>query len=313
MNTPADANAITRNRSSTDITSMPRLPQLPEAWAQEIYDMVEERERKLAAPNLLRAEYELGTASSPDEIFEARRSDEVGCLFTAEHATSPVRAATGSRDYPDAGTGGLVALLAENYGTGLIMRGDQTSNAATDPEHPIKPRIARYLAAATGYVSVHGMAPGKFMARSDTTEIQASIGLGADPTDHQREFAEKIVKLGRDMFGLYVVIGNDGDYFVQKPNSTELKRNQDGTPYRNRLAALKPNMTVNFARRQLSEAGRQVPVVQIELTKLLRLTPSDTDNRDPVSRIIGVALGYRLLEEVAKLALGEIEDPVKQA
>ncbi len=301
-----DVYAIARDISERDVASMPWLPQLPEVWAQDLHDRIEYAERRLIAPNLLHDEYKAGTAKTDDEIHiiqQIAENGSAGTLFTAEHASNPLSLKTGKlRNDPDTGTAGLVAVLAEDYGTGIIMTGRQTSNVPSDPDHPIKPTIIQSLPKSNGFVAVHGMARGKFMAQTDRTEIQATLGLGADPTDVMHDFAEKIVGHGKDM-GLYVTIANDGEYFVQKPNSHEIKRNSDGTPYRNRLAALGQFTTTNFVRGELQERGLVMPALQIELTRFLRITPLDVEPvRDRITRVIGIALGYKLLERIVELS-----------
>ncbi len=298
--------AMARDESERNVVSMPWLPQLPEAWAQEIYDRIEDAERRLAAPNLLGVEYEEGVAETDDQIEVIRRDEHsTGVLLTAEHATGPISWVTGKRRFPDAGTGGLTAAVAEDYGTGLIMVGRQTSNVPSDPDHPLKSVIRQHLSDADGFMSVHGMARGKFMSVTDRTEIQASLGLGINPTEKMCELADKIVQRAKDELGLYVVVGNYDDYFVQKEHSTDLKLNKDGTPYRNRLAALRPNMTTNVARQEIEQQGRSVPAIQVELTKFLRVSAIDSEKRDRVSKVIGVALGYKLLESIIDLCYVE--------
>lgn len=292
-----------RLRSEYDVSSMPWLPQLPEIWAQEIYDRVEAAERSVASPTLLHNDYYEGVASEPDQIEVVRGGYDIGIVFSAEHATSPISVATNKVRYPDAGTGGLAAVLAEDYdGTALIASGRQTSNVPSVEDHPFKDMLRALLPTADGFISVHGMARGKFMSPSDRTEIQASLGLGKEPTEAMHEFGRRIVQAAKDDLGLYVVIGNDGDYYVQKEGSVDIKTNSDGTPYRNRLAALKPTMTTNVAREELVRVGNMVPALQVELTKFLRLSAIDKETRDKTSEVIGVALGYKLLEKIVDLS-----------
>jgi hypothetical protein len=290
--------AMVRDQSARDVTSMPWLPQLPETWAQEIHDRIEARERELVAPNLSSDDYEMGTATYPDEVKEIN-GQAGNFLFTAEHATEPVRFATKKRETADVGTGGLAAVLAEDYGNALIMLGDQTSNAPIDPDHAIKPYIAKHITGMDGFVSVHGMAGGKFVEPTDRTEVQAVLGLGAKPTEAQREYAEKLVKAAKDI-GLYVIVGSE--YYIQKPNSHELKPNEKkGGWLHGPLNAERPTSTTNFVQDRLPN-GVFKPAFQIELTRFLRLTPYESDKRDRVSRVIGVALGYKLLHSAVELA-----------
>ena len=203
--------------------------------------------------------------------------------------------------FADTGTAGLAAVLAEDYGTGLIMRGRQTGNAATDPDHPIKPLITDHLKDASGFLSVHGKSPNMFVRPSDKTELHATIGLGAEPDERLHDFAQNVVRMARNELGLYVTVANDQHYYIQHPDSTALKRNDDGTAKTNTLAALKPNTTTNLARRVLAEQGSDAAAFQVEMTNLLRLTPEDTNKKDPQSRIMGVALGYLLMSRIAEM------------
>lgn len=307
--TPEHAvSAIARTRSEYDVTSMPWLPQLPEQWAIDLYDRIEDAERKFASPTRLEADYYGGVATEPDQLAVVQSSEATGALFTAEHATKPISVVTGAIRFPDAGTGGLSAVLAEEHGTAIIPVGLQTTNVPSVDTHPLKDKMKELLPTADLFVSVHGMARGKFMHPLDRTEIQASLGLGIEPTEELYEFGRQIVRLAREDLGLYVVIGNDDDYFVQKEGSADVKLTSDGKPYRNRLAALKPKMTTNVARQELAMLGSSIPALQIELTKFLRLSALDTETRDKTSQIIGVALGYKLLERIVELNYTSTEE-----
>jgi hypothetical protein len=306
--TPYYDNALARARSSRSIEAMPWLPQDPtDEWAKELYERIEEAERTYAAPNLRYKEYIAGTAKYPDEIATVKGKKVVEpYLFTAEHATSPVVVSTGVYRSPDAGTGGLAAVMAEDYGTAFIMRGRQTTNVPSSAEHPIRPLILEELTRSIGFMSVHGMFPRKFVRQSDRVEIQACIGLGINPTEPMRDFARKIV-LGAQDLGLYAVISNDQPAYIQQRQGTRLKRQEDGTVKLSQLAAVKsPKMTVNYSRNRLREIGRNIPSLQMELTNLLLLTTSEGVRKDKKSRIIGVALGYKLLEKVVQLTFQEV-------
>jgi len=299
------AMAEQRDRSTRDISAMPwSLEQLPEHELIELHDRIVAAERRLITPNLLYEEYEAGTAEGPDHI-ELVRGVTPGHLFTAEHATSPfvvVDKETNRKEYrfPDRGTGGLAAVLGEDFGTALIMRGQQTSNVPSDPNHPIKPMIREELRTATGFLAVHGKNPGMFVRSSDPTEIHACIGLGDNPSDALHEFARTVVRTAGEDLGLYVVISNDQPAYIQESGSTKLKREKDGTAKLSQLAALGAGKTPNFSRRVLKEFKRDVPTMQIELTDLLRLTPGN-DKKDRVATTIGVALGYKLFQKVVEL------------
>jgi hypothetical protein len=294
-----------RAERTRDLSTMTWLPQMPDAWAQDLYDQIAEREQRYAAPTLDNEEYTSGTATQDDEIAIITSNSAQPYLFTAEHATRTIRAVTGVLGFADNGTGGLAALLAENHGQGLIMRGRQTGNAAVDPDHPMKPLIRDQLAVVDGFVSVHGKASNMFVRTTDRTEVHAILGLGAEPDERLHEFARSVVVTARNELGLYVTIGNDQYYYVQKPKSTELKRNDDGTAKTNTLAALKPNSTTNLARSTLASMGKAAPALQIELTNILRLAQPSSTEKHPQSRVMGVALGYLLVEKIVQLGRDE--------
>jgi hypothetical protein len=174
------------------------------------------------------------------------------------------------------------------------------------PDHPIKPLIAEELATATGFVAVHAKNSGMFVHPNDRAEIHACIGLGQNPTEAMLDLAERIILAIRDDLGLYAVISNIQPAYIQKPKSTQLKRVEDGSPKLSQLdAASKPTISTNFSRQTLGALGRNVSSMQVELTNLLRVTPLDGSKKDKTSRIIGVALGYRLIEKIVKITAAE--------
>src|SRR5205085_2454089 len=130
-----DLLAIGRDISGRDYFFTPSLPQLPETWAYQIFERIEAAEHALITPNQSPDDYEYGTATQPDDIAETHTNGSRLIVVTAEHATWPVRA--DGRGNADVGTGGLAAVLGEDFGHGIIMTGDQTSNAPKDPDHKI--------------------------------------------------------------------------------------------------------------------------------------------------------------------------------
>lgn len=293
--------AVQRDESTRSITAMPWLPQLPDTWAQDIYDRIEYHERTIAAPNLLEADYGEGTAQHPDELAIVTTDGEGRYVFSAEHATCPTSVLTGKYRYPDAGTGGLAAVLAEEHGTAVIARGLQTTNVPSVESHPLKDEMIKHLPGSDGFLSVHGKAAGMFTRPTDRAEVHACLGLGIEPSDELRDFAHAIMRAARDDLGLYVVLSNDQECYIQKPRETGLKRLEDGSVKRSQLAGLKSTMTNNVARRYLAEINNPAPSLQVEMTNLLRFTPLDVYPKDQKSRVIGVALGYKLMERIVEL------------
>ncbi len=293
--------AVQRDKTTRDISAMPWLPQLPDEWAYSIFERIEAAERTYAAPNLQEDEYAEGTAKEDDDIAVVRTEGNKRHLFSAEHATKPFSLKTKQLRNPDSGTAGLAAVLAEDYGTAIIMRGRQTSNVPSDPGHPIRPYIEHELQTADSFLSLHGKNPGMFVHPVDEAEIHACIGLGIEPSEALMEFAKKIVLQARDDLGLYTVISNNQAAYIQQENSTKLKRLEDGSVKQSRLAALGEHYTTNSSRRYLNSIGHDRPTLQLEITRLLRLDYKNIHNIDRKSLIMGVARGFKLVEMVVRL------------
>jgi len=293
-----------RYASASSFGPMPWVPQGNDEWAQAIYDRIDDMERSLVAPKRVLVEYDKGTADVEDQVETVVGGAKgVNFLFTAEHATKTVRV---SGDYyADTGTGGLAAVLAQDYGTGLIMCGRQTGNPPVDERHPIKDSMKVLLPRTAGFLSVHGMAKGKFVRPNDAAEVQAIIGLGLEPAEATRDLARRVVQAAHDL-GVYAIIGNDQAYYIQKGTPAKglsLKRDADGMAVTNKLAALRPTTTTNYARQLFAASGQaEAPALQVELTHLLRLTPEDWAKKDRKARVMGVALGYKVLESVVQLS-----------
>src|SRR5262245_55748097 len=225
--TPEAEMASLRHSRAVDVGSMYWLPQLPDEWARTIYERVDEAERHYVAPHRLNAEYADGTATRENDVAEVVGVVEGGVIFTAEHATKTPRldkeTGTFSMGFADDGTAGMAAVLAEDLGQGYIMRGRQTRPLADD-EFALKPYILRALPDSEGFISVHGCSSRAFVDPTDPTGIHAYLGLGIDPTDAERAYAEEIVQYGRNELGLYVVMGNDQKYYVQTGPGGALRR-----------------------------------------------------------------------------------------
>lgn len=296
--------AKVRDRARYDISAMPWLPQGPDDWMNDIYDRVEAAERKYVTPHLRDDEYKDGTARRNDDI--AHVSGRGNFLFTAPHATKAMRVANGGKlGFADKGTAGMTAVLAEEFGDGFIVTGRQTKNPVANPEHPLKDAVRPYVPAATGFVDVHASASHLFVRPTDRYNVHASLGLGENPSQALREFGHAVMRYARNELGLYVIIGNEQEYYSQR-SPAELKRNEDGSAYRHRLAGSRPNMMNNFVRRELAAAGRVAPALQVELSAFNLVSPIDsTLKRDRRTRVIAVALGYKLFEHIVERALNE--------
>jgi hypothetical protein len=286
-------------------------PQLPDSKAQEVYEEVLAWERFFIAPHLTSGDtipgflYGAGTAAFPDQLAIVGSGP---VLMEAQHATDPVRKATGKRELADHGTAGLAASIASlGLGRAVIPRGLQTGNGNVGESHPIKDELVCQSAQApyAGFLSVHGMVPSRVIHPLDDEEVHAVIGLGLQPREVSFGMAETLIARAADELGLRLVIGNttpqltyqkDPDYtglaFRDKVN--RLVIGEDGLPATSKLAAAGAATTTTFMHDVLPVS----PVSQLEISRSLRLTPHD---RDRSARIMGVYLGRELVRLAAEV------------
>jgi hypothetical protein len=274
---------------------------------KDIYERLLEHESRLIAGKRkqpLMEDYVLGTAHIPDEILTL--DGRVGAsLVSAEHATDVFSKKFDRLRGADHGTAALASLLHEELGTtSIIPLGRQTGNGNVDVQHPIKDVIHNKITGSVGYVSVHGMTPGKILDYTDENEIHAIIGLGVAPTKRSRDIAEKIVGKAKDEVGLTVVIGNDIKYLTTDPDTGKIKLSEDGQPVRSTLAAEGEGRTTNF----VNEQGLDIPALQLEITRGLRLVPSDFAEGWKIgdkAKIAGVYAGYALTRLIVSMMSSE--------
>lgn len=267
--------------------------ELPDQAADDIYERLSEHERRVA-PNLLKDEYGEGTASYDDELLI--ESSDGPLAISADHATDPVRKATGIREGADHGTAGIALLLNENgQGSVVLPRGRQTGNVNVDIEHVAKDALADIAPSKQGFLSVHGMIPGKFVHQYDPTEIHGVIGLGVRPTELSRDAASQFMARVKDAYGLKLVVGNDTPFFGAD-NTPRLPRDEEGNPkYAARLAAAGEGSTTNF----INGMELAIPAMQIEISRSLRLLPREMEYRDLRARKLAVAMGYLMTKDLA--------------
>jgi hypothetical protein len=279
----------------------PHLPQLPDALITETYERIVEAENAIVGGTRCNRDYGNGTASVDNELLVV---GDGRVLMDAQHATDPVRKASGTREAADHGTGGLGTVLAQDAGGRIVIaRGRQTGNPNVDPSHPLKDRLLIEAGSRTydAFFSVHGMRSGKVLSLDDPTEIHGVIGLGIDPTEQEYDVAERLKIKAKAEYDLRLVIGNTVPHlnFAQHPDwdrssfwdlSNALVRDTDGQIGATRVAALMPTSTVSFMRRMTG-----LPSSQLEIARSLRLTPEDMFiGRDRKAVQVGVYLGYRL-------------------
>jgi hypothetical protein len=302
----AQAAFDTRWAGVADVTTVEsvgsRLSVLPEPDIHELFERVEAAERRFAAPQLATADYGEGTARHDDELRILWAGTRM--LVGADHATDPVRRATGRREAADHGTAGLAAVLAEDgLADAVIPVGRQTGNATVTPDHPYRSLVSMLAQDRDGVVSLHGMRPGMVLDVLDPTEIHGLIGLGRyDPSEQTLAAAETLIRRAREDLGLRVVISNHQPHLLYqndpgyqpggpiKDKINRVKVDERGEYVRSQLAALGLNSTANTLRR----AVPHVPSYQLELSRSLRRTPDDQFVRDRQKMATGVYLGYRL-------------------
>jgi hypothetical protein len=279
-----------------------RLPALPDPDIDEVFARVEAAERRLVAPHLKTEDYGEGTAQHADELRILWAGARL--LVGADHATDPVRKATGRREAADHGTAGLAAVLAEDgVADAVIPVGRQTGNATVTPDHPYRSLVGMLAPGRDGVLSLHGMQPGLALDVLDEQEIHGLIGLGKhEPSERTTAAAEALVCRAKDELGLRVVISNHQPHLVyqndpqHRPGSpiqdkiNRVKVDERGEYVRGRLAALGENSTTNA----LHRAAPNVPSYQLELSRSLRRTTDDQFTRDRKKLAVGVYLGYRL-------------------
>lgn len=294
-----------------------RLPEL-RSEVRDVYERVVEAERALVAANLLTKEYGEGTAVYDDQVYQAWAHSAGGVLIGADHATDPVRKATGIREGADHGTAGLAAVVAEDMPTDLILPlGRQTGNSATTPDYAYKNELLRTMQArrSAGLLSMHGMRPGLVLDPCETVEAHALVGLGKYQVRPQTlEAVEYLQDKAQSDLGLRVLISNDNHHLLyeatpHRPGTgitdkvNRIKVDEQGQPVRSRLAAMGEQSVANFVMRSTGQLQGTLPVFQFEISRSLRLTPKDMYNRDQRALEHGVYMGYLL----SRLAVESIQ------
>lgn len=94
------------------------LPQGPDDEIRQIYQRIVEAEGFVIGTTLLNSDYGVGTALCNNELLVLGNGP---VLMDAQHATDPVRIASGRREAADHGTGGLGIVLAEEVGGRIII------------------------------------------------------------------------------------------------------------------------------------------------------------------------------------------------
>ncbi len=285
----------TRDLAKTQVN----LAQIPEKDAQEVFERVDAAERTLIAPNLKESEYREGGADHDDEVvvFEGGSPR----LITAEHATDVVRKATGKLGGADHGTGGLAKVLHEDTdATAIVPIGRQTGNTAVDVEHPVKDAMKLYLPTTEGYLSVHGMAPGKADDVFGRTEVHAILGLGSEPNDMTIEVARLLREYGKEL-GLKVQLSTEEEYLFIQGNPPIAKRDDEGNVVWKTLGGRGDTHATNVVNRTKTAAGEPIPAMQIEMTRMLRLLPDLKEERTTQHKVMGVYLGYLLTKKAVEL------------
>jgi hypothetical protein len=271
-------------------------PKLARSRIAAVYERIAQGERELVAPRLSKRDYDLGTATWDNElaIFEGERP----VLITAEHATAHYRPDDDwvrRRKAPDVGTAGLGYALHRSTGAYFMtMRGRQYGDANYEEEHVFKDAMARLIVerGITQVISVHGMKAGKFNDFTDERAYDVLLGIGPNPHPASIRAAMRI----EDIAGRFDLRIATNEWFVKvaddDPLTLEVK--PDGTVVFNGFHA--PSYTTRAcAQRVAEENGLELAAVQVELSDLFRLLPSDV-RRARRKRLIGAYVGYRLLQ-----------------
>lgn len=274
----------------------PYTVQLPDANADDSYERVSEAERDLVAPKLNVEDYCHGRAEIPDDI--RTLFGRAGLLFSADHATDPVRR-NAVHEGADHGTAGLVGVLwSEDHGTAVVPIGRQTGNANADLGHPLKEELVRHTGGARGFLSVHGMMPGKFTHQHDMAEVHGVLGLGKAYDPKTYYVATEAVRQIQDETGLRIVIGNENRLY--RPDALpELMRDGDGAIKYSQLAALGEGSTTNYFR----SLAPSVPAMQIELSRSIRFLPEGMEYRDPKAARMGVHMGLVVVRRLSEIMM----------
>ena len=261
----------------------------------EVYERFVQYEQKVA-PRLKLDDYGEGTALDDDELIVKNGSGPLAA--SADHATDPIRKTSGVREGADHGTAALAFALHDDYQASIVLpRGRQTGNANVDVMHPLKSSLNDLLPGKKGFLSIHGMRPGKFEHQFDPTEIHAVLGLGAEPTEVSQKAARDIIEQVKEEHGLKVVVGNSARFF-DRGDTPRLERDDEGNlKYAPRLAAMGTGSTTNFVNNVTADS--QMPALQVELSRSLRLLPEDMEYRDPRVRRLAVYMGYQLLKSIS--------------
>lgn len=282
----------------------PYLPELPEQAAFDVLERARSWESLLITGSnqndLILENYRDGSAVDQNEVLLCG-GQNIQTLITAEHATDVVRKATNKIGAADHGTAALAGLLVEDTAaTSLISIGRQTGNAAIERGHPIKKGMKTLLHDRQAFGSVHGMLPGKVTQLGDEREVHAIVGLGRTPNEQSRQAAEDLVRFANEI-GLRVIIGNDMSHFNIDATTGNVRVDGSGLPITAKLAALPEHSTTNFAYELMTEQERQIPAMQLEITRGLRLIPSDLEagwHKDQKARAMGVYAGYLLVRQM---------------
>lgn len=266
---------------------------IPELDAYDVYGEVAERERLLVAPDLHIDNYRAGTARHDDEVRVVRSGNEI--VVSADHATDPVRKATGVLGRADHGTAGLGSLVAEKANGALVLpAGRQTSNANVALEHPLKDALAVNIRDTSAFLSLHGMAPGKIEHQFDPSEVHGVLGLGKDPDEDALDMASDVVRRMKDELGLRFVIGNATKLYPLADEAPRLQRDETGELVTVSLAAKGEGTTTSFVRRQ----NDTISAMQVELSRSIRFLPSGVEYREYEAARAGVHLGWLAVRQL---------------
>jgi len=281
------------------------LPSIDTIERDEVYERILEAESCLASSGHTLKGYDSGTASYDDEIFAVRGLN--AALITTEHATTHYRQQKNSaqgrrRKGPDLGTAGLGYVVHKDTDASFVSPlGRQTGDANHDIEHPLK-EVIRPMVAATGvfgHLSLHGMNFGRVASLDDERAFNVVIGIGDNPTEETKDFADKALQAAAT-YDLRAAVNQSVIRF--KPGTRTPRLREDNSIETISFAARGSGTTRAFTQAVAESQSKPFITAQIELSSSMRLLHPELSNYPGEdTQRIGVHLGYLFVHKCVEL------------
>ncbi len=289
----------TRMQNDADFSTY----ELPEKFPDdpsEIYELLCDTEERLFP----QGNYREGSAKLEDELLIV--GDINGVILTAEHASEHWRLReNGQRTALEGeeGTGALCAVVGKKtQSMALIAVGRQTADANNDAEHYFKNVIGDVISQSysEAHISLHGMVRARAQIIDDKRGFAVVVGIGNDPSDKTRTFAEDyLVNIGKE---LDLRVGVNQELLLFNKQDQKPRLNKDGT-LQTAIFKGSGNTTRAFSEQLARRIGKgdSFTAVQLELSDVLRYAPEGLhefpNQRD---REIGAYLGYLFVRLAAE-------------